>query len=124
MQNFSARILNADEFNREDLLEIFANNKSLVPNPLSSSIQVVEDDNGKIIALAVLQPQYHLEPIYVDPNYRNTMLHKVIVDSAINIVKHIPGLRLFVFSPNDKITELAKRFGFKFKDYVVLVREF
>lgn len=123
-RNYNLRILNADEFSRSDLLEIFAINESLVPNPLSAHIQIAENEEGKIIAIAVLQPQYHLEPIYVDPEYRDTNVCKDIIETTINLVKNIKGLRIFAFSPDSRIAKLAIRFGFKFKNYEVFVREF
>lgn len=117
------RILNADEFSREDLVDIFVNNKSLVPNSFNAHIQIAEKD-GKIVGLAVLQPQYHAEPIWISEEYRNTSLHKKLIEAILEPFKNIRGLRIWIFSPNSKIAKLAMRFGFKHKDYEVFVKEF
>lgn len=123
LDNINYRILNADEFNREDLVEIFVENKAYIPNPLVSNIQVAEKD-GKIIGLAVLQPQYHAEPIWVHPEYRDTILHKSLIESLLNPLKNLKNLRVFIFAPNSKIISLATRFGFKEKAYTVMERIF
>lgn len=123
-KNYKVRILNASEFDREDLIKIFSDNKSLVPYPLNAHIQIAENDDGKIVALAVLQPQYHLEPIWVDPEYRSTPVHKEVVKGVLNIIQSIKGLKIFAFSPDDKIARLCVRFGFKYKSYEVFMKEF
>lgn len=123
-KEYKVRILNANEFSRPDLIEIFSRHKSLVPNPLVTNIYVGENEKGRIVGIAVLQPQYHLEPIEVETFYRDTALHKDLIDAAINSVKEIKGLRIWAFSPNNKIANLAMRFGFKLKNYEVFVREF
>lgn len=124
LNDIKIRILNADEFNRSDLVEIFRKNESLVPNPLITNIQIAEDENGKIIGLVVLQPQYHAEPIYVADEYKHTKLHVKLIEAMLNPFKEVKGLRIWIFSPNSKIARLALRFGFAFKDYEVFVKEF
>lgn len=122
--NIKIRMLNADEFNREDLVNIFVENESSVPNPLNSTIQVAEDKDGKIVGFAVLQPQYHAEPIYVDKHYRNTQLHSLLIHRLLSPFNEISGLRVFVFAPNGKIARLCEKFGFKKKEYEVFIKEF
>lgn len=117
------RILNADEFHREDLLEIFAAYESNIPNPQIATIQVAEKD-GKIVGFGVLQPRYHAEPIYVKEEFRHTDLHKRIIESLLKPFESIKGLSIYVFSPNSRIFKLALRFGFKPTGWEVLVRKF
>lgn len=123
LDNVKIRILNADEFSREDLVSVFRKNKSNVPNPSIANIVIAENENNKIVGFAVLQPQYHAEPIYVDREYRDTNLHKELIDELLGNIPTIAGLQIFVFAPNDKIVELAKRFGFQELDYKVFVRK-
>lgn len=123
LDNINYRILSADEFDREDLVAIFESNQAFIPNPLVSNIQVAEKD-GKIIGLAVLQPQYHAEPIWVHPEYRDTNLHKSLIESLLNPLKSLKNLRIFIFAPNSKIVTLAERFGFKERAYTIMERIF
>ena len=123
LDDVKIRMLNMNEFSRKDLVEIFEKYESFVPNPLNALIQIAENNEGKIVALAVLQPQYHAEPIYVDPEYSHTMLHKRIIETLLKPFEGIKGLRIWVFSPNNKIANLAMRFGFKLKNYEVFVKE-
>lgn len=123
LDNINYRILNADEFDREDLINIFESERAYVPNPLVSHIQIAEKD-GKIIGLAVLQPQYHAEPIWVHPEYRDTILHKSLIESLLNPLKNLKNLRVFIFAPNSKIVALAERFGFRERSYTVMERTF
>lgn len=123
LEGINYRALNAEEFARKDLQEIFLKYRAFIPNPLVSHIQIAEKD-GKIVALGVLQPQYHAEPIFVAEEYRDTQLHKHIIESLLKPLESIKGLRVFIFSPNNHIAKLASRFGFKFKNYEVFEKEF
>lgn len=123
MEGINYRILEADEFGNQTLHEVFAEFGANIPDPLISNIQIAEKD-GKIIGIAVLQPQYHAEPIWVHKDYRDTMLHKELIETLLNPLRNIRGLRIFIFAPNSKIVKLAARFGFKQKEYTVMERTF
>lgn len=122
--NYKLRILTNEEYEREDLKKIFADNNSKVPQPEVSNIAVAENEEGRIIGFYVLQPIYHAEPIWIDPEVNLPNLHKELMDVVIEPLRFIKGLVVYVFAPNKKIANLAKRFGFKELDYKVLEQRF
>lgn len=122
--NYKLRILTNEEFDREDLKTIFEQNGGRVPSAEHSSIAVAEDENGKLLGFYVLQPVYHAEPIWINPEVNIPSLHKELMDVIIEPLRHIKGLVIYAFAPNKKIANLAKRFGFVELDWKVLEQKF
>lgn len=123
---YKIRMLTNEEFAREDLKKIFEENGGKIPVAQVSSIAIAEDENGKLLGFHTLQPVYHCEPEWIDPEVRSIYpnLHKDLMEVIIEPLKHIKGLVIYAFAPNEKISNLAKRFGFKELDWKVLEQRF
>lgn len=123
---YRIRMLTSEEFAREDLKAIFEAHGAKVPQAEHSSIAIAEDEEGKLLGFHTLQPVYHCEPEWIDPEVRGVYpsLHKDLMEVIIEPLKHIKGLVIYAFAPNEKIANFAKRFGFKERDWKVLEQRF
>lgn len=123
LSNIKLRLLNEDEFYREDLVSIFKSNGSIVPDSRAARILIAETNEGKLIGLYTMQPQLHAEPMWIDEEYKDTLLCIKLGRELLNLYNGIKGLVIYTFSPNNKTGSLLKRLGFNKLNYEVYSKE-
>ena|SRR5215831_9603367 len=117
------RFLSPEEFTRNDIVKVFADNSNVVPNPLVSKILIAEDENnGELLGFLVLQPAYHIEPIYIAPDKRNSLLYDRMIKGMFTFLHDVNLPEVFASADNDRIANLAKHYGFR-ETGIVLKRE-
>jgi hypothetical protein len=74
-------------------------------------------DGNKVGAFLCLQPQYHTEPLWIDPLYRGRV-NFLSLQKALG--SQLPqGTEYYVFAPNEKISGMAALGGMQEKKYRV-----
>lgn len=110
------RWLPVDEWDR--VAERFTRRGVGLPNADLARIRVTEDD-GRVVAMLVLQYQPHAEPIEIDPEYRG----RIWWPSMLKAVEAACPSGVFVFAPNDRIAGMATSQGLTRLDWAVYRRE-
>lgn len=117
--NLTVRLLPPEEFDR--LEPMFASEGQPVPMPEVSEVAVAEDsDTSEILALFVLQPWLHGEPIWVHPSHRGNGLAGMVI-SRINQL----NIRYISFAPVDKpeVVQLCLDNGMEELPYRVFLKK-
>lgn len=119
MQNLTVRLLQPEEFDR--LEPLFAAEGQPVPMPEVSEVAVAQEtDTGELLALFVLQPQYHGEPIWVHPDHRGNGLAGLVIQKINQL-----NVRYISFAPIDKpeVVQLCLDNGMEELPYRVFLKK-
>ncbi len=76
------------------------------PNPILCSGIVAEDD-GRIVGFIVLQPTIHMEPLYIDPNYRGRVYIPRLISEAERL---LPKGTQYCWGASPVTERIVKRF--------------
>jgi ribosomal protein S18 acetylase RimI-like enzyme len=79
---------------------------------------LVEEDGDRIVAFLVVQFVPHLEPVWVDPEYRGRTHFGRLVQEAIT---YLAGGAYYAFVPNDRedVADMARLSGLTKKDWTI-----
>lgn len=90
----------------ETLRPIFEDNGGELPSPQFSQIYGALNDAGKVVGFHVLQLIPHLEPMYIEPDYRAKVNWR---EFQRGIEAVISGVEYYIFPGNDRVANLCKR---------------
>lgn len=115
------RLLRDEEFDRIDLKEIFEeNNFPFTIDPITCKILIAENENKKIVGFTVTRPRFHVEPSWVHPDYRSSLLALRLYRRLLELYKDFKNLELYVFSHRESMTKSLTRVGFKQLPHAIL----
>src|SRR5262249_10125257 len=105
---------------------ILAEHNTTPPAPFGSRIVVAQDQVGGLTGFAVLQPQIHLEPVWVTISERGSNLWEEMMRLQLDRLK-LEGMKgdVFCFAPRPAIERLLEtRLEFERLDWKVMRRSF
>jgi hypothetical protein len=113
------RLLSNEEFKREDVISIFEENGFIELDPFLNKILVAEYEN-KIIGMVCARPVFHIEPWWIHPDYRSSLLVVRLGKRIMNLYDKFKGLTLYTFSHREEITKALSKGGFQEMPFTVL----
>lgn len=114
MHKSNIRLLNNDEFNREDLKKLFLeNNFPFTIDPYTCKVLIAENEAKEIVGFVVTRPRFHVEPEWIHPDYRSSLLSVRLFKSIVKLYENFKDLELYVFSSKESMTKSLIRVGFK-----------
>jgi hypothetical protein len=88
-----------------------------VPSPDTARILIAERASGEIVGFQMLVTVVHLEPIWVHPDYRGSMLPVRLWKAATRLLDALRIPMAFSFSDNPTISGYLSRLGLRKLQY-------
>jgi len=101
------RLLEPWEWNR--IVELLPDKSDRIPNPGLSTCAVAQDGD-KIVGFLFAQYVVHVEPLWVDKDYRGEGLPERLWEA---VAPRLKGAVVYAFSPNGLIAKLLDHLGFE-----------
>lgn len=90
---------------------VFIENGGDPPNPALSVVRVAENEVGEVVGLAVLQLVPHLEPVWIDPEYRAKVSWREFQTAIEGLFDKEAGGGYYTFASNPRVEKLCRRSG-------------
>ena len=105
------------------LQPIFDEFKAKMPNSEFASIAVAMTDEGKVAGMLVLQMVMHSEPLYINPEYRDRVNFRKLVELIEDELKDVAPTTYYAFTNNPTVEKMAYHIGMKLLDQKILYKE-
>lgn len=84
-----------------------------VPSPDVARVVIAEDHNGEIVGFQMLVTVVHLEPIWVHPDYRGSMVPVRLWKTATRLLDALRIKMAYCFSDRPEIANYLSRLGLR-----------
>jgi hypothetical protein len=105
------------------LQPIFDEFKAKMPLPGFASIAVAMTQDGEVAGMLVLQMVMHSEPLYINPDYRDKVNFKRLVEVIEDELKDVAPTTYYAFTNNPTVEKMALKVGMNLLDMKVFSKE-